>query len=107
MERLKCPSPLVGYDLPFFRLSHTTFRRSLAASWDSKRRSLEEDFARKEQELRSEQVPKPSQGMERLVVSESLHPQKKRMDVAFVWVGGDMAINGLHPPKTNIGPYST
>ena len=29
----------------------------MAASWDSKRRSLEEDFARKEQELRSEQVP--------------------------------------------------
>ena len=35
------------------------FRCSLAASWDSKHRSLEEDFARKEQELRSEQVPKP------------------------------------------------
>ena len=65
------------------------FRRSLAASWDSKRRSLEEDFARKEQELRSEQVPKTgwkgwwSQNLSPLLPS----PKKPRRDVAFVWVG--------------------
>ena len=75
MERLiRVHSPLVGKNTSKKR----PFRRSLAASWDSKRRSLEEDFARKEQELRSEQVPKTAwKGWWSQNLTDLYHPPKK------------------------------
>lgn len=77
MERLiRVHSPLVGYES--MTSKKRPFRRSLAASWDSKRRSLEEDFARKEHELRSEQVPKTAwKGWWSQNLTDLYHPKKK------------------------------